>query len=212
MPRRRPSKKQVAENPLAERMRQVLERRGIGQREWCRRANMNPVHLSNFFVRASRDANATIRSATLTKLARGANVSIAWLATGTGSPEAPDTTPTKGGLSVFVEGRFQPMTPDLTAKLHASAGNTDEAAYAERSYVLATQLIHGLFTQHRVPEESIDPLVDAVLALPVFDVALRLRAGSDRRTEDALNLARLVVLIAIKFRDALALAPGAKRA
>lgn len=73
---------------LAERLALVLERTGWSQRELSRRAGLTEVHVGQVLRRAkAKGADAAVESSTLEAIAKAADVSYEWLATGTGAPE-----------------------------------------------------------------------------------------------------------------------------
>lgn len=72
---------------LADRVRWILKRRGLTQRELSEKAELSHSYLSAYFARAKADATASMRSPELTALAKAGNVSQHWLSTGEGSPE-----------------------------------------------------------------------------------------------------------------------------
>lgn len=115
---------------LLRRLEETLDRLEITQREWARRAKLTDErHLGVIMSRLRKNPRADIERETLTALAKGAGISLRWLATGEGSPEdhdatdAPtlqhtdDATPTAenipGYLQVEAEDRKDPANADL---------------------------------------------------------------------------------------------------
>ncbi len=76
---------------LRERIEQTLRRLGVSQRELSRRSGLTEVHVGQIVRRLEKDPEASIELPTLQAIARGAGVSLAWLLTGQGSPDADDT-------------------------------------------------------------------------------------------------------------------------
>jgi transcriptional regulator with XRE-family HTH domain len=74
---------------MLERIEWILEQRGMKQRELARAAGLNDErHLGVILGRLRKNPEGALEHQTLVALARGGNVSIAWLATGEGSPDA----------------------------------------------------------------------------------------------------------------------------
>lgn len=79
---------------LLERIEWILSHRGIGQRELARRAKLaDERHLGVILSRLRKKPNAEIERPTLVALATGGNVSLSWLATGTGTPDETESVP-----------------------------------------------------------------------------------------------------------------------
>ncbi len=74
---------------LRERLEWVLAHRVTSGRQWCGDAGLSGGYLGTLFTRMSRDPDADLRRDELVRLARAARVSLAWLATGDGSPDDP---------------------------------------------------------------------------------------------------------------------------
>ena len=68
-------------NTIADRIRRLLEVRGITQRELARRAGLAATQVSTLLTGLDRDPGA-VQVSTLQKIARGAECSYEWLATG----------------------------------------------------------------------------------------------------------------------------------
>lgn len=73
----------VAVTTLEERLKEVMTARGISAREWCRRAGVSQSQISSLKGRGTGRG----RSDVIEKLAKGAGVSLTWLASGIGSME-----------------------------------------------------------------------------------------------------------------------------
>ena len=82
-----------AVDSLLDRMEQVLSRRGFSAREWARRSGLAEQHVSTILMRLRKNPDANIGLPTVEALANGANVSAAWLASGSGSPDGFDAPP-----------------------------------------------------------------------------------------------------------------------
>lgn len=68
---------------LAERLTQVMEMRGLNPSSWAAKANL-PRATVRLAIKTGRES---MELKTLVALAEAANVSLAWLATGSGSPQ-----------------------------------------------------------------------------------------------------------------------------
>lgn len=76
---------------LLERLEATLARMRVSQREWARRAGLSDErHLGVIMSRLRRSPSADVERETIAALAKGAGVSLAWLATGQGTPDADD--------------------------------------------------------------------------------------------------------------------------
>lgn len=73
---------------VADRVRQILKRTGWSQRELARRAGLSPGAVGWILAHPDRPSETT----TLQGFASAAGVSLAWLTTGEGSPDADDDT------------------------------------------------------------------------------------------------------------------------
>lgn len=75
-------------NELAARLRSVIEDEIVQDAEtWCEAAGLSRGFLSSFFVRSKSDGGASIRGASVERLAQAAKVSPTWLLTGRGPRE-----------------------------------------------------------------------------------------------------------------------------
>lgn len=75
-------------NELAARLRSVIEDGLVADAEtWCDAAGLSRGFLSSFFVRSKSDGSASIRGASVERLAQAAKVSPTWLLTGRGPRE-----------------------------------------------------------------------------------------------------------------------------
>jgi hypothetical protein len=85
---------------LLERLELVLKIRGIDQRELARRAELgNEKNVGVLFHRLRKDPARQIQHDTLVKIAKGARVSVNWLATGEGSPD--ETEPSEDPRPIY---------------------------------------------------------------------------------------------------------------
>ena len=82
----------LVEVTLLERLEATRRRLGISQREWSRRSGLAEEHLGVILSRLRKSPSADIERETVAALAKGAQVSLAWLASGEGSPDADDDT------------------------------------------------------------------------------------------------------------------------
>lgn len=72
---------------LADRIRWILEKRDLGQRELARAAGLKDPHVAVILHRLEKFPDRKIEADTLAALARAGRVSMRWLATGEGSPD-----------------------------------------------------------------------------------------------------------------------------
>jgi hypothetical protein len=78
---------------LLQRLEHIMETRGLGQREWARRAGLgSEKDLGVTLHRLRKNADAQVKHETLVKLAKGADVSLRWLATGEGTPDSTEAS------------------------------------------------------------------------------------------------------------------------
>ena len=78
--------------PIVQRLELLLKRTGWSQRELSRRAGLGETHVNLIIRSATKDPESTVELRTLAAIATAAGVSLAWLATGEGSPDADDDT------------------------------------------------------------------------------------------------------------------------
>lgn len=84
---------------LRERLQWILADRKISQRELARRSGLNDSQVGTTMTRLKANPNAEIERPTLVAIAKGGQVSLAWLATGEGQP-------TGGELVVMRDERY----------------------------------------------------------------------------------------------------------
>jgi transcriptional regulator with XRE-family HTH domain len=72
---------------LADRLRQLLTKSGLTQREFSELAGLSSGFLGTFFTRAKDDPSAAMNADTLAAIAKAFGVSQEWLVTGEGAPE-----------------------------------------------------------------------------------------------------------------------------
>lgn len=78
---------------LEERILWILAKRNWTQRELARRAGLSGGAIGVLMTRLRREPGKTIDTATAVGIAKAARVSLAWLTSGIGEPEAPESGP-----------------------------------------------------------------------------------------------------------------------
>jgi transcriptional regulator with XRE-family HTH domain len=179
---------------LLQRLEETLQRLGIPQRELARRAGLSDErHLGVIMSRLRRNPKADIERETLNALARGAGVSLRWLANGEGSPDhddsarAPSTTEDPEPILANVPGWADVEAQDSAE--HPDITDT-ERAHARKiaSYVVHRPAVPGdLWELVRTIRRVNDPtyLTDKLRESHQRVQALLARAPEQRAWEQA---------------------------
>lgn len=79
---------------VGDRIEQLLKSKDISARELARRSGLGETQVSVLVTRFRKNPHTHVTIETLRAIAQGANVSLAWLTTGEGSPDSDDTART----------------------------------------------------------------------------------------------------------------------
>lgn len=131
------------DSPLGQRIQWILKKTGWSQRELSRRAGLGETHVGLILRAASRNPEHSVELRTLQGIAAAAEVSLAWLSSGEGSPDhdddargpstTDDSTPIMKNVPGFAE----------VEAIDRAANPAIEAIYWERGRMSAPFLIFG---------------------------------------------------------------------